>query len=64
MTSTDTHAQTYESGLGIRREVIGADYVERSLASATDFQASPINTTAPRQRRQGLTPRTTSSTAQ
>ncbi|WP_100812452.1 MULTISPECIES: carboxymuconolactone decarboxylase family protein [unclassified Microbacterium] len=37
MTSTDTHAQTYESGLGIRREVIGADYVERSLASATDF---------------------------
>lgn len=37
MTSTDTHAQTYEAGLGIRREVIGADYVERSLASATDF---------------------------
>ena len=37
MTSTETHAETYEIGLGIRREVIGADYVERSLSSATDF---------------------------
>lgn len=37
MTTTETHHQTYEQGLGIRREVIGADYVERSLAAATDF---------------------------
>jgi len=32
-----SHAETYEAGLSIRREVIGDDYVERSLASATDF---------------------------
>lgn len=37
MTTTETHHETYEQGLGIRREVIGADYVERSLAAATDF---------------------------
>lgn len=37
MTSSDSHVQTYEKGLDIRREVIGADYVERSLAAATDF---------------------------
>lgn len=37
MTSTETHRDTYEHGLEIRREVIGADYVERSLAAATDF---------------------------
>ena len=34
---TDAHRETYEHGLDIRREVIGADYVERSLAAATDF---------------------------
>lgn len=37
MTSAETHDETYETGLGIRREVIGAEYVERSLNSATDF---------------------------
>ena len=37
MTSAETHNETYEAGLGIRREVIGAEYVERSLNSATDF---------------------------
>ena len=29
--------ETYERGLQIRREVVGADYVERSLAQADDF---------------------------
>ena len=28
---------TYEQGLSIRREVLGVDHVERSLASADDF---------------------------
>jgi 4-carboxymuconolactone decarboxylase len=28
---------TFEQGLGIRREVLGADHVERSLAAADDF---------------------------
>ncbi len=37
MTSAETHNDPYEAGLGIRREVIGAEYVERSLNSATDF---------------------------
>jgi 4-carboxymuconolactone decarboxylase len=27
----------YEKGLGIRKEVLGAEYVERSLAGADDF---------------------------
>jgi 4-carboxymuconolactone decarboxylase len=27
----------FEQGLAIRREVLGADYVDRSIASATDF---------------------------
>ena len=29
----------YEKGLAIRKEVLGASYVERSLASADDFNA-------------------------
>jgi 4-carboxymuconolactone decarboxylase len=28
---------TFEQGLGIRKEVLGADHVERSLAAADDF---------------------------
>jgi len=28
---------TYEKGLSIRREVLGADYVDKALASADDF---------------------------
>ncbi|WP_433631575.1 4-carboxymuconolactone decarboxylase [Nocardia sp. CA-120079] len=27
----------YEAGLQVRREVVGADYVDRALAAATDF---------------------------
>jgi 4-carboxymuconolactone decarboxylase len=29
--------QTYDKGLAIRKEVVGAEYVERSLAAADDF---------------------------
>jgi 4-carboxymuconolactone decarboxylase len=37
MQSDDTHKETYEDGLRIRREVLGADYVDRSLANANEF---------------------------
>ena len=32
-----THEATYDAGLAVRREVLGSDYVDRSLAAATDF---------------------------
>lgn len=32
-----THAESYERGLEIRRAVLGAEHVERSLGSVTDF---------------------------
>lgn len=32
-----THHDTYESGLAIRKAVLGADHVERSLAQVSDF---------------------------
>ena len=32
-----TREELFETGLTIRREVLGADYVDRSLASADDF---------------------------
>jgi 4-carboxymuconolactone decarboxylase len=31
--------ETYERGLAIRKEVVGADYVERSLSRADEFTA-------------------------
>lgn len=31
------HEATYEAGLAVRREVLGSEYVDRSLANATDF---------------------------
>src|SRR3974390_1372963 len=31
------HKETYEHGLKIRREVLGADYVDNAIASADDF---------------------------
>ncbi len=31
------HQATYDAGLAVRREVLGSDYVDRSLAAATDF---------------------------
>ena len=37
MPSNDTHEQSYQQGLSLRREVLGADHVDRSLAQASDF---------------------------
>ena len=34
---TDSDREHFESGLQTRREVLGAEYVERSLAGADDF---------------------------
>src|SRR5579872_1769907 len=31
--------ELFETGLAIRKEVLGADYVERSMAQASDFMA-------------------------
>ncbi|MEV5050086.1 4-carboxymuconolactone decarboxylase [Arthrobacter sp. LAR12-1-1.1] len=36
-----THKETFEDGLAIRKEVLGAAHVERSLANASDF-ATPM----------------------
>ncbi|WP_067678624.1 4-carboxymuconolactone decarboxylase [Nocardia miyunensis] len=33
----ETPAERYEAGLQVRREVVGEEYVERALASATEF---------------------------
>jgi 4-carboxymuconolactone decarboxylase len=32
-----THAETYEDGLRVRREVLGADHVDRSLSQVSEF---------------------------
>lgn len=37
MSRNQTHEQTYQQGLSMRREVLGADHVDRSLAQASDF---------------------------
>jgi 4-carboxymuconolactone decarboxylase len=37
MTDDRTHQSTYEDGLQARREVLGSDHVDRSLAQASDF---------------------------
>lgn len=36
-----THERTYEEGMRVRREVLGTEHVERSLAEVSDF-ARPI----------------------
>lgn len=41
MPSDTTHHETYEAGLRVRREVVGAEYVTRALADATEF-SSPL----------------------
>ncbi|MBT1003940.1 carboxymuconolactone decarboxylase family protein [Paenarthrobacter sp. DKR-5] len=33
----DMHKQTYEAGITMRKQVLGADHVERSLARVSDF---------------------------
>lgn len=40
--------ELYEKGLGVRREVLGTEYVDKSLANATDFNriVQEITTTA------------------
>lgn len=37
MTIDPDQRARYEAGLQVRREVVGADYVDRALAAATDF---------------------------
>ncbi len=32
-----TREELYETGLAVRREVLGAEYVDRSIQSADDF---------------------------
>jgi 4-carboxymuconolactone decarboxylase len=41
MPSNTTHQQTYEAGLEMRKSVLGAEHVERSLANASEF-AQPM----------------------
>jgi 4-carboxymuconolactone decarboxylase len=37
MTSDATRNETYEAGLAVRKEVIGAEYVNKSLDAMTEF---------------------------
>lgn len=37
MTEDTTMKQLFEDGLNLRREVLGAEYVDKSVASANDF---------------------------
>lgn len=37
MTHEGTHQETYEAGLALRKEVLGEDHVERSLAAVSEF---------------------------
>ena len=37
METNDTHATTYEEGLAVRKEVLGASHVERSLGQVSEF---------------------------
>ena len=37
MPSNETHEETYQKGLQVRREVLGAEHVDRSVAEVSDF---------------------------
>jgi 4-carboxymuconolactone decarboxylase len=37
MTTQGTHEESYEQGLKVRREVLGAEHVDRSLGSVSEF---------------------------
>ena len=37
ITDDTTRRQTYEAGLSVRREVLGAEHVDRSLGQVTEF---------------------------
>jgi 4-carboxymuconolactone decarboxylase len=41
MPSDKTHEETYQEGLRIRREVLGSEHVDRSIAQVSDF-SQPI----------------------
>jgi 4-carboxymuconolactone decarboxylase len=41
MTTDTTHRETYEAGLELRRSVLGAEHVQRSLENTSEF-ARPI----------------------
>jgi len=41
MPAEGSHKETYERGIEIRREVLGAEHVDRSLAAVSDF-ARPV----------------------
>jgi 4-carboxymuconolactone decarboxylase len=37
MTTEATRRETYDAGMKVRQEVVGAEYVERAVAATTDF---------------------------
>jgi 4-carboxymuconolactone decarboxylase len=37
MTTDQTHAESYQRGLDLRREVLGTEHVDRSLRQVSDF---------------------------
>jgi 4-carboxymuconolactone decarboxylase len=37
MTADGTHKETFEEGMRVRREVLGAEHVDKSLAAVSDF---------------------------
>jgi 4-carboxymuconolactone decarboxylase len=37
MTAHGTHEESYEQGIKVRREVLGAEHVDRSLGSVSEF---------------------------
>lgn len=37
MTTSETHEESFEQGLQARRDVLGAEHVDRSLAKVTEF---------------------------
>ncbi|UZF48522.1 carboxymuconolactone decarboxylase family protein [Rhodococcus rhodochrous] len=37
MTTSRTHKETYEDGIAMRKAVLGAEHVERSLSNVTEF---------------------------
>ena len=41
MSDSSTHAETYEAGLAVRREVLGDAHVQRSLVNTSEF-ARPV----------------------
>jgi 4-carboxymuconolactone decarboxylase len=37
MTADGTHKETFDEGMRVRREVLGAEHVDKSLAAVSDF---------------------------